>query len=329
MKIIVIGLGSMGKRRIRILKENEYFKDIELIGVDTNNQRREEAKSLFLIKCYSSIEEVVQTNRPNASIVCTSPISHGEIIKELLKNKIHVFTEINLLWDYYEEVMEMAKINHLHLFLSSTMLYRKEIEYIINSVKNCKGGVFYRYHSGQYLPDWHPWENYKDFFVFNPITNGCREVFGIELPWIMSCFGEIDKINVLKEKISDLEINYNDSYIVTIEHSNGNKGVLNFDVISRIPTREFEVYSDKIHIKWNGTPEGVLNFNINSNQIEKINLYNDVHKDSKYADSIIENAYFDELKTFIDIINGKKISPRYTFSDDLRVLKIIDQIEGV
>ena len=34
---------------------------------------------------------------------------------------------------------------------------------------------------GQYLPDWHPWESYKSFFVSNKKTNGCRELFAIEL----------------------------------------------------------------------------------------------------------------------------------------------------
>ena len=36
MKVIVIGLGSMGKRRIRLLSEH---KDVEIYGIDTQDQR--------------------------------------------------------------------------------------------------------------------------------------------------------------------------------------------------------------------------------------------------------------------------------------------------
>lgn len=36
MKVIVIGLGSMGKRRIRLLKER---KDVEIFGIDTQMER--------------------------------------------------------------------------------------------------------------------------------------------------------------------------------------------------------------------------------------------------------------------------------------------------
>ena len=37
------------------------------------------------------------------------------------------------------------------------------------------------YHSGQYLPDWHPWESYKDFYVSNPATGARREIVPFEL----------------------------------------------------------------------------------------------------------------------------------------------------
>ena len=38
MKLLVIGLGSMGKRRVRLLKE--YDTSIEVIGLDKQEKRR-------------------------------------------------------------------------------------------------------------------------------------------------------------------------------------------------------------------------------------------------------------------------------------------------
>ena len=48
MKLLVIGLGSMGKRRIRLLKE--YDSDIEIIGIDKQAIRRDEVEKLYKIK---------------------------------------------------------------------------------------------------------------------------------------------------------------------------------------------------------------------------------------------------------------------------------------
>ena len=42
MKFLVIGLGSMGKRRIRNLK---YLKYKEIIGYDIRRERREEVEN--------------------------------------------------------------------------------------------------------------------------------------------------------------------------------------------------------------------------------------------------------------------------------------------
>jgi predicted dehydrogenase len=51
MKIIVIGLGSMGKRRIRLISEH---KDVELFGIDSQEARCAEVKEKFGITCYTT-----------------------------------------------------------------------------------------------------------------------------------------------------------------------------------------------------------------------------------------------------------------------------------
>ena len=56
MKIIVIGLGSMGKRRIRLLSEQ---KDIQLFGIDSQENRCAEVKEKFEHRCCDSIAEAV------------------------------------------------------------------------------------------------------------------------------------------------------------------------------------------------------------------------------------------------------------------------------
>ena len=56
MKIIVVGLGSMGKRRIRLLSEN---KDIQLLGIDSQESRCAEVKEKFGLQCYACIAEAV------------------------------------------------------------------------------------------------------------------------------------------------------------------------------------------------------------------------------------------------------------------------------
>ena len=325
MKIIVIGLGSMGKRRIRLLSEH---KDMTLFGIDSNQERCQEVKEKFGIKCYNSISEVVSAEQPEAAVISTSPLSHAAIIKECLQNNLHVFTEINLVSDGYEENMKLAKEKGLTLFLSSTFLYQAETLKIIEKVKEAKvGKLNYMYHVGQYLPDWHPWESYNNYFIGNSRTNGCREILTIDLPWIVSAFGDIKSVQVLKSKNTKLNIEYNDNYLIMLEHETGAKGVFAADVVARKAVRHFEVYGEDLHLTWDGTPETLLDFDIQKK--ENVQLLADLTTEhiEGYSNLIDENPYRDELKAFLDaVIKGTQ--PMWDFEKDLSLLRVIDKIES-
>lgn len=177
MKVIVIGLGSMGKRRIRLLKER---KDVEIFGIDTQMERVKQVTEDLGVSCYNDLQEAINKENPTCAFVCTSPLSHAKLINLCLQNKLHVFTEINLVSDLYDENIKLAHDNNCVLFLSSTFLYEEDTKAIINKVRPCNEKLNYIYHVGQYLPDWHPWESYNNYFIGNPRTNGCREIIMAE-----------------------------------------------------------------------------------------------------------------------------------------------------
>ena len=323
-KAIVVGLGSMGKRRIRLIKLIDP--QIRICGVDFMKSRREEAEKQFEITTYSSIQEAIESESPEAGFVCTAPLSHKSVITELLNAGLHVFTEINLINDGYSDLVNLSNKKGKKMFLSSTFLYRKDIRYIINRV--CNERVDYIIHIGQYLPDWHPWENYKNFFVGDKRTNGCREIMAIDFPWILSAFGKVKDLYVRSSKNSDLDLDYDDNYIISFEHENGSKGVVICDLLSRKAVRSALIFSDRLQISWNGVPDSLTEYDIDNKCDRKVITYTEeLDHQSAYAANIIENAYMEEIITFFGIIEGTT-EPYYSFEDDLYTLKLIDQIEG-
>lgn len=187
MKLLIVGLGSMGKRRARLSKGIDAA--LHIVGVDTAEARRAEACTLGLADAaYPTIAEAVAAEHPDAALVCTAPLSHAAVIGELLDNDLPVFTELNLVGDGYAENMAKAAAKNLPLFLSSTMLYRRETQYIKQQVQAFGKPVHYIYHIGQYLPDWHPWENYKNFFVGNAVPAVCARYLASTCPgcWMPS-----------------------------------------------------------------------------------------------------------------------------------------------
>lgn len=328
MKIAVIGLGSMGKRRIRLIK-NILGENVEIYGVDSNEKRCIEVKNEYGVVCVSDLSILLDEKLIDAAFIATSPLAHASLITTCLEHGIHVFTELNLVDTDYEKNIALAKRNNKVLFLSSTMLYRKEIQYIARCIKEADCSVNYTYHVGQYLPDWHPWDVLEEFFISKKATNGCRELFAIELPWIVNVFGRIVKYDVVKSKASKLPIDYADNYLLLIEHETGHKGVLAVDVISREAVRELSVFGEDIFLKWNGTTHGLVCKNLKSGNMDTINLYVDMQAEhiEGYSSNIIENAYADEIRNFFATINESDL-PRYSFTQDKEILKLIDEIEA-
>ena len=215
------------------------------------------------------------------------------------------------------------KKNDFILFMSSFVVC-SIFEYISSKISKDKKWN-YIYHIGQYLPNWHPWENYKDFFVGDKRTNGCREILAIELPWLESAFGEIESTTSVSDKITDLNIGYNDNYMIQISHMNGNKGTLVVDVVSPVAVRNLEVYAENAYLSWNGTPDSIREFNQQTKKIENVNLSEAAEHKEGYSAFIVENAYKNEIREFFDVVLKNKM-PLYGFEEDKKILNIIDSM---
>lgn len=115
MNVAVIGLGSMGKRRIRLSRKIDPT--IEIIGIDSNSDRAAEVACDYGIQTVKTLDEAFALE-PDCLIICTSPLSHAALIKQALTCNVPVFTELNLVSTGYERFV--AEEADRKMFLSST-----------------------------------------------------------------------------------------------------------------------------------------------------------------------------------------------------------------
>ena len=73
MKFLVIGLGSMGKRRIRNLQKLGYK---HIAGFDLRQDRLDETYSEYDVLVYKNFNEAIKNFNPNVFIISTSPKHH-------------------------------------------------------------------------------------------------------------------------------------------------------------------------------------------------------------------------------------------------------------
>ena len=325
MKVLIVGMGSMGKRRARLLKG--MMPDVQLFGVDASLQRCEEAQALGICM-FSDLHAALAQENYDAALVCTAPLTHAGIIDVLLDADLNVFTELNLVSDGYEALMKKAADKNLVLFLSSTMLYRAETQYIKQQVQAFDKPVNYLYHIGQYLPDWHPWESYKNFLcraIGAPAA--CAKFSALTCLgwWIRSArwSGFMWK----RTPSARLEIDYPDSCFVTLRHKNGVKGVLAVDVVSPKAVRNFEVYGEGLHLFWEGNPKALCIATTRSKS-KRLRWIPTRRLSTMSAIPIIswKTPMWMSCKTFWTCWRGKA-QPRWSFEKDLGVIALMEKIE--
>jgi predicted dehydrogenase len=321
--ILIIGFGSMGKRRTRLIRE--LFPTEKIVVSDTSISALNEAKSLYDVEVSEDYLSIIKGFQIKFAFVCVSPPNHSKIILDLVELSVNTFSEINIINSAHKQIIEKSDKNKVKLFLSSSMLYRLEIITIMKLIKATARPKNYTYHIAQYLPDWHPWQDYKDFFASNVETNAIREILAIELPWIIESFGGVKNFSLVTNKISNLDIKYPDSVNIILSHSDGSTGCIIMDVVSKKPTRYLSIQSEAISIYWEGVPESLKI--ISEGEMKHPFEPTITSKELNYADFIKDQPYKDEIIDFFKYVNSSNHIPMYSFTKDVEILDIIDRFE--
>jgi len=323
-KYLILGLGSMGKRRIRCLLSIGINKD-DIIGFDLREDRRQETLSLYGIKIQNDLNSVSFSDI-KAVIVSLPPDKHSTGAKIAIDNNKPVFIEASVL---IEDVLEIQRYNNGKVFIapSCTLTYHpmiKDIKNIINSGKYGKVCNF-SYHSGQYLPDWHPWENIKDFYVGQRITGGAREIVPFEFTWIVDLLGFPNEVKGYYKKTIDLGCDIEDSYCCSISYGDM-VGTVIVDVAARYAVRNLVINLEEAQIQWRWDKKQIEIYEARTGRwiIHEQPTFKSA---GAYNENIGEKMYIEELSAFIDGIDNNSKYPN-TIEKDIMVLELLTSIEN-
>ncbi len=323
MKFLVIGLGSMGKRRIRCLNSLGYN---DIVGFDIARIRKIDSKEKYKIKIYEDLHEI-DYSVFDAIIISVPPDKHQEYLELAVQNKVPAFVEAGVISEHTKIIINKNIKENVFIAPSCTMLFHpsiKEIKRIIHSGKYGKITNF-TYHCGQYLPDWHPWENVKDFYVSNRITGGGREIVPFELKWITDIFGFPRQIKGFFDKTIEFGTEIEDSYAFTLKFKNGLGSVI-IDVASRFATRSLIINFEEAQLRWNWEDGVIKVFEADLNRW--IHYFQpEGNAEKGYNKNIYEQIYIDEIRAFIEGIKDNTKFPN-TMENEFRVLKLLDNIEN-
>jgi len=323
MRFLQIGLGSMGKRRVRCL-QTLGFKDIT--AYDPKAQRRTEASKLYGIKTIDRLSEK-DLIAADAVLISTPPDRHLEYIKACLRTGKPAFIEASVILKGLPEAAAAADRKGIALCPSCTLSFHPAVKMMAKIVKSRKYGGFtnFSYHSGQYLPDWHPWEAVKSYYVSKKETGGGREIVPFELTWLTQVFGLPSGVAAFHGRTMNVGAPIDDTYALSLKFKRG-YGVLIVDVVARCAVRLLVVNLERGQIRWDWDDNSIRVYDARTGKWTQ-NRFSAGKAASGYNKNITEDMYVEEIGAFVSAARGKRKFPN-TMEHDIEVLKVLCRAEG-
>jgi len=328
LKVIFFGLGSIGQRHLQNI--SKLFSNLEIYSFKKNYNNfliKDGKKNIkvdilkkYKIKKISSLSELNSINF-DFGFICNPSSLHVKFALILAKLGVNLFIE-KPLSNSLKDVIKLKNIikkKKIKCMLGFNLRYNQCYNFIKKKLNNKTFfGKIYKVDlfNGEYLPDYHPYENYRNSYASKKKLGGGVLLTQIhELDLILSLFGKPKKIYSYCNKISNLEIDVEDNIDALMIMKDKIILNLHLDYITKPPIRYLNIYGYKKNLLWD----------YYKNEITIINRNNFIKKKIRFNDFDRNKMFEDELKDFINLKKNNQNLPN--IEDGIESLKLAIQLK--
>lgn len=315
MRIIVVGCGSIGKRHLRNLKA---VGELDLIGVDPREDRRIEVESERLaVRTYAKVTEAL---RQGADALFVAPPSslHVSVALEAAKAGCHLFIEkpLSHTLEGIEELVKEVEARRLVAFVGSNWKFHRSFQRMKLLVEKGTIGriTSARCQFGQYLPDWHPWEDFRQSYSARRDLGGGVLLDSHEFDYLTWLLGPVVRVACFADRLSSLPIETEDTASVLLAFASGAIGHVHLDYTQRAYQRSCELFGEEGTIRWDIRERAVTLF-----QAGQEGGWTRFEEPVTYD---LNTMYVEEVRHFLDCVR-LRATPLTDLGQGLAVLKLI------
>jgi predicted dehydrogenase len=251
MKFLVIGCGSIGRRHIRNL---QFLQAGEIIAFDILPVKLEEVQRKYGVTVVSELDQAWARN-PDVALITTPTSLHIPLALEAAEYGCHLFIEkpLSHTMNGVSELLKAVERRSLITLVGCNMRFHPGIRRVKELVdKRAVGKVIAaRVEVGQYLPDWHPWEDYRRMYSARRDLGGGVILDAIhEIDYIRWMLGDVTEVACFADKLSHLEIETEDVAAILLRFANGAIGEIHLDYVQRAYSRSCHIIGEEGNIRW-------------------------------------------------------------------------------
>jgi predicted dehydrogenase len=324
MKFLIAGLGSIGRRHFRnLIALGE--KDIILLRSHRATLPDDE---LTGYPVETNLAEALQKHKPDAVIVANPTALHLDTAIPAAETGCAILLEkpVSHSLARLDVLQQAAEKSGSKILVGFQFRYHPTLNKARDLIQAGALGQIMTVHAhwGEYLPNWHPWEDYRQSYAARAdLGGGVIVTLTHPLDYLRFLLGDVESLWSFNGHFSPLEVDVEDVAEIGLKFSSGAVGGVHVNFVQRPPVHRLEIVGTSGTLNWDNA-DGNLHlqkmpapFGSYSNQPPA-----PVSETFSPPDSFERNQLFiAQTKHFIEVTAGKS-QPVCSLADGVRALQM-------
>jgi predicted dehydrogenase len=250
VKFLIAGLGSIGRRHLRnLLALGE--RDILLYRSYTSSLPGDELAG-FPVETHL---EAALAHQPDVVIVSNPTALHLQVAIPAAKAGCHLLLEkpVSHTLEGVDELHTAVQNSGSRVLVGYQLRFHPGLQKTAELLKAGAIGrpLSARAHWGEYLPGWHPWEDYRQGYSAQAsLGGGAILTLSHPLDYLRWLLGEVESVWAFTGKRSDLELDVEDCAEIGLNFRQGTLASAHLDYNQRPPEHTLEVTGTQGTLRW-------------------------------------------------------------------------------
>ena len=310
--VLIIGLGSIGQRHLRNLV-TLGVEDITLFSTgyrgvsDSLRKRHRVAPDL----------DSALSRRPDAVIVATPTAHHLTTAIRVAEAGCHLFIEkpISHSAEGIESLLDLVGRQSLIVQTGFQFRFHPSLRSIRDWIHSGAIGEVASVRAvwGEYLPSWHPWEDYRyGYSARADLGGGVILTLCHPFDYLRWLLGDVDSLMAMCDSRSGLALDVEDVAAILMRFRNGAIGTLHLDYLEYPQHHAFTILGQRGRITWDNSDGAARLYDLDGREAEHYQPHTDFERNA---------LFLDEMAHFLDCIaTGRQ--PDCSLSDGIRALDL-------
>jgi predicted dehydrogenase len=313
MRFLISGFGSIGRRHFRNLVSLGE-RDIVLHRVGKTTLPIDEIKDIPVL---ADIHQALDTWNPDAAIVANPSALHLDIAIPAARQGCTVFVEKPLSHsdNRLAELRQALEEGGVSLSLGFQFRFHPTLQIAADLLHEQRIGVPYaaHVHWGEFLPSWHPWEDYRESYsAREDLGGGVVNTLCHPFDYLRWLLGEVREVRGRTASMRSLDTDVEDMALIGLIFENGCHASIHLDYLQQPSEHTISIYGSKGTLHWDNETAELKVWTTDSSTW-------DVYPPPEGFER--NDLFLAEMRHFIEVVNGGT-SPKSGLEDGVAALEI-------